>query len=221
MSVLPPIGHNVFYHNLVEKHQLAKIKLRWFQRMTGTFFDHIYTYEYTDRHKNLLSHLFLFFSSLMNCLLNFEWGMYGVSHYILGSQDSERWKTGNSEFGNMVSQRYLLLYSWFCNGCQEDHPSTRAILLYCQSESIGSELQAFFFGHAFPVGSIHIAIDIGAPRAPNGKGLSYHHTPHRHRVHLPDGERKMSSFVHTHSPVHCGSGLCKVNNKWCRDWKKN
>ena len=79
--------------------------------------------------------------------------------------------------------------------------------------TIGSELQAFFLGHAFPVGSIHIAIDIGAPRAPNGKGLSYHHTPHRHRVHLPDGERKMSSFVHTHSPVHCGSGLCKVNNK--------
>ena len=31
-----------------------------------------------------------FFFSLMNCLLNFEWGMYGVSH-ILGSQDSERW----------------------------------------------------------------------------------------------------------------------------------
>lgn len=29
--------------------------------------------------------------SSMNCLLDFEWGMYGVSHYILGSQDSERW----------------------------------------------------------------------------------------------------------------------------------
>lgn len=46
--------------------------------------------------------------------------------------------------------------------------------------TIGSELQAFFLGHAFPVGSIHIAIDIGAPRAPDGKGLSYHHTPHGH-----------------------------------------
>lgn len=46
--------------------------------------------------------------------------------------------------------------------------------------TIGSELQAFFLGHAFPVGSIDTAIDIGVPRAPSGKGLLYHHTPHGH-----------------------------------------
>lgn len=33
-----------------------------------------------------------------------------------------------------------------------------------------SELQAFFLGRYLPVGGIHIATDIGAPRAPAGKG---------------------------------------------------
>ena len=63
--------------------------------------------------------------------------------------------------------------------------------------TIGSELQAFFLGHAFPVGSIHIAIDIRAPGAPDGKGLSYHHTPHGHRVHLPDGEKNVIICTYT------------------------
>lgn len=46
--------------------------------------------------------------------------------------------------------------------------------------TISSELQTLFLGHTFPVGSIDIAINIGASRASNGKGLSYHHAPHRH-----------------------------------------
>lgn len=40
-----------------------------------------------------------------------------------------------------------------------------AVLFQGQQESIGSELQAFFLGYAFPAGGIDIAIDIGAPRA--------------------------------------------------------
>lgn len=46
--------------------------------------------------------------------------------------------------------------------------------------TIGSELQTLFLTHAFPVGSINIAIDIGASGASDGKGLPYHHTPHGH-----------------------------------------
>lgn len=46
--------------------------------------------------------------------------------------------------------------------------------------TISSELQTLFLGHSFSVCSIDIAIDVGAPRASNGKGLSYHHTPHGH-----------------------------------------
>ena len=66
--------------------------------------------------------------------------------------------------------------------------------------TIGSESQTFFLGHALPVGSIDIAIDIGTPGAPDGKGLSYHHTPHGYRIHLPDGGRRVSPFVP--SPQH-------------------
>ena len=46
--------------------------------------------------------------------------------------------------------------------------------------TIGSELQAFFLGHAFLLGSTDTAKDIGAPGAPSGKGLLYYHTPHGH-----------------------------------------
>lgn len=49
-----------------------------------------------------------------------------------------------------------------------------------QGLTIGSELQTLFLSHAFPVSSINIAIDIGAPGASNGKRLPYHHTPHGH-----------------------------------------
>ena len=61
-----------------------------------------------------------------------------------------------------------LILQWLPGG----HPSTGAVLLHGQRESIGSEPQAFFLGHAFPAGSIDIVIDIGAPRACDGKGLS-------------------------------------------------
>ena len=46
-----------------------------------------------------------------------------------------------------------------------------------QSLTIGSELQTFVLGHAFPIRSINIAIDVRAPGASDGKGLSYHHIP--------------------------------------------
>lgn len=68
--------------------------------------------------------------------------------------------------------------------------------LEAQMLTIGSELQTFVLGHAFPIGSINIAIDIGAPRAPDGKGLSYHHTSHGNRVHLPDGREDKSHQLH-------------------------
>lgn len=85
-----------------------------------------------------------------------------------------------------------------------------------QSLTIGSELQTFVLGHAFPIRSINIAIDVRAPGASDGKGLSYHHTPHGNRVHLPDGRGEKSHQLHpfpTHSPIPFDFGLGKVNGE--------